>query len=283
MGLGSANYDDEKDFAVIPVGNRFGIVFKKYGRAYSGTCYSCGAGIDAHLEFNVYHDRYAEQDKGVLTIKTAKAGGEAMPDYNYTGTTPPWYTVRSMILSINMEEGVTAICESAFYECGSLSSVVIPNSVTVIDDRAFFGCSNLSSVAIGNSVTTIGNGAFWACSSLPSVTIPNSVTAIGGFAFWDCSSLSSITIPNSVTAIGGYAFSNCRDLSSIAIPNSVTAIGMGAFNNCNVLKDVTVGWIIPVAYDWDSKARQATLHVPAGTKAIYQAAAGWKEFGKITE
>ena len=135
---------------------------------------------------------------------------------------------------------ITVIPNSAFEDCDSLTSVIIPDSVTTIGDKAFSGCSSLTSVTIPDSVTTIGNSAFNGCSSLTSVTIPDSVTSIGGSAFAYCSSLTSVTIPDSVTTIESSAFSDCDSLTSVTIPDSVTTIGDSAFGWCDSLTSVTI-------------------------------------------
>ena len=136
--------------------------------------------------------------------------------------------------------GGTNIGERAFYECGYLTSIIIPNSVTSIGDRAFSGCSSLASITIPNSVKSIDNYAFSSCDSLTSIIIPDSVTNIGSSAFSHCSSLTSITIPNSVKSIDNYAFSSCDSLANIIIPNGVTSIGEHAFYNCNSLASITI-------------------------------------------
>ncbi len=64
---------------------------------------------------------------------------------------------------------MTFIGSSAFYGCGGLTSVTIPNSVTSIGNKAFSDCSGLTSVTIGNSVTFIGNSAFGKCELLADV------------------------------------------------------------------------------------------------------------------
>ena len=135
---------------------------------------------------------------------------------------------------------ITAIGTSAFHNCKSLQSVIIPNSVTSIGVSAFYNCVSLQSVIIPNSVTSIGEWAFYTCKSLQSVAIPNSVTSIGESAFSDCESLQSVTISNSVTSIGKCAFLNCVSLQSMTIPNSVTSIGVGAFYNCVSLQSIIV-------------------------------------------
>ena len=181
---------------------------------------------------------------------------------------------------------VTSIGGSAFYWCSGLTSVAIPNSVTSIEYRAFSGCSGLTSVTIPTSVTSIGNYVFHGCSGLTSVTIPNSVTSIGYYAFSGCSGLTSITIPNSVTSIGNDAFSGCSSLTSVTIPNSVTLIGDYAFYSCNSLKTVYSEIVSPFAINenvFTTQTYAGTLHVPAGTKAKYLQAYGWKKVTNIVE
>ena len=161
---------------------------------------------------------------------------------------------------------VNSIGKRAFYGCGELISVLIPNSVKTIGESAFCASNALTSVTIPNSVTTIGSSAFSGCSSLSSISIPNSVISIGSNAFL-ANNLSSINvedgnpkydsrdgcnaiietetntlivgckksfIPTSVKIIGHWAFAGCNNLTSITIPNSVTTIGLYSFTVCGL-------------------------------------------------
>ncbi len=189
---------------------------------YSGTC---GENVNWSLD----------TETGVLNI----SGTGEMTNYGYVPPVP-WWDHRGNITTVNINNGVTSIGNSAFHYCNSLTSITIPNSVTTIGDCAFESCDDLTSITIPNSVTSIGYGAFRNCDGLTSITIPNSVTSIGGDAFHECSALTSITIPNGVTSIGSRAFYCCTGLTSVTIGNSVTTIGDCAFESCYRLTSVTI-------------------------------------------
>ena len=117
---------------------------------------------------------------------------------------------------------VLYIDNSAFRNCISLTSVVIPGSITYIGDGAFENCNGITSVVISDGVRIIASAAFRRCSSLTSVVIPDSVTRIGASAFADCSALTSIVIPDSVAIIDSGAFYNCRSLEIIRFGGTKT-------------------------------------------------------------
>ena len=227
----------------------------------------------------------------------------------------------SGLTSITIPSSVTSIGNYVFYGCSGLTSITIPSSVTGIGSYAFNGCSCLTSITIPSSVTGIGSNAFGSCSGLASMsvnssntvydsrdncnaiiekssntliagcmntTIPSSVTSIGSYAFYNCYGLTSITIPSSVTSIGNRAFYLCSGLTSITIPSSVTSIGNYAFYSyLSELTSVIVEWSEPLAISssvfYSSNTSNATLYVPAGSKAAYEAADYWKEFKNIVE
>ena len=214
--------------------------------------------------------------------------------------------------------GLTAIPDSAFFNCKNLASVTLPANVTSIGVRAFYYCNRLTSVALPESVTSIGNYAFHNCYNLTSIFIPKKVTKIGSYVLYNCNSLASIEvqsgntvydsrnncnaiiktstntliagckntiIPKNVTTIGDYAFRKATGLVSITIPQSVTNIGKNSFSACTGLTDV---WCyaknIPTtnsnAFE-SSSIETATLHVPALSVSAYSSTAPWKNFGSI--
>lgn len=138
-------------------------------------------------------------------------------------------------------EGITNIMSHAFYQCGSLTSIAIPDSVTNIGEYAFYKCISLTSIAIPDNVTSIGYNAFSECHSLKSVILGNGLTAIVASAFYNCRSLISIVIPDNVTRIREYSFEYCSSLTNVIIGNGVLYISVYAFGHDKNLTDIKIG------------------------------------------
>ena len=193
------------------------------------------------------------------------------------------------LTSISILNGMTNIGSSAFKGCNNLTSVNI--SISNIDQEAFQNCSSLTTVTISSSGTAkIGQSAFEGCANLSSLTLGNGISLIYPFAFHGCSSLTSISFPNSVSNIDSSAFSGCTSLTSVTFGTDIQQIGYNVFNECPNLTSVTMHRTTPcyVYGNSFSNRANATLYVPLGSKAAYEAAWGfnlyaWSEFMQIVE
>ena len=198
--------------------------------------------------------------EGRLTI----SGTGAMD--NFQLGLSPFYAYKTEIKVVEIQEGVTSVGDSAFYQCTEIPYVYFPSTLERIGSQAFRECSSLSSANIPAS--EIGEYAFYQ-SGLGSVFITGNVTEIETAAFGLCANLSKIQLPITVERIGksafigcglrfinesdwseydtslhGYvsnikyrdkdAFSDCENLTSVTLPKSLISIGEGAFYNCGI-------------------------------------------------
>ena len=190
---------------------------------------------------------------------------------------------QNAVKKIEIGNSVTSIGNYAFYNCSSLSSIVIPDGVTSIGNYAFASCYNLSSIVIPDGVTSIGNYAFQYCNILSSIVIPDGVTSIGNYAFNYCYNLSSIVIPDGVTSIATGAFNSCTSLSSIVIPDGVTSIGNYAFQYCSGIRlyDFSSHTAVPTLSAtpaFNDIASDCEIRVPAALYDEWIAATNWSTY-----
>ena len=130
------------------------------------------------------------------------------------------------------------------------------NNVTSIGNSAFYNCSSLQSINIPENVTSIESYAFYNCSSLQSITIPQNVTSIGSQAFYNwyggimvCSSSTNIS-SNSYAANKQtlYDFSGCKSIPVLSSTSSLT-INVGI---------TTIYVPLSLYYEWKEATNWAT-------------------------
>ncbi len=182
----------------------------------SGSC-----GLSAKWAFN--------ESTGVLTIN----GSGNVATY-------PWYLHKNKIKSVVIADGITSICDFAFYDHESLVSVSIPESITRIGGQAFQECGSLTNISLPQNLVSIGYGTFYKCTGLTGIEIPQGVTSIGDQAFQECTGLGSLTIPKNVAEIGDSAFCGCTGLKKLTVGEGVSHIGEQAFRQCKKLSRVSI-------------------------------------------
>lgn len=133
---------------------------------------------------------------------------------------------------------VTIIGTSAFKDCRSISSVIVPEGVTEIRESAFSVCWDMTQIQLPSTLKLIGADAFH-FTELSHITVPEGVVSIGDRAFDFSTRLESISLPSTLNTIGEGAFQQTK-LISVNIPEGVTMIGAEAFYFCNSLTNITL-------------------------------------------
>lgn len=145
----------------------------------------------------------------------------------------------------NIKSRTKTIADSAFFACGDLPNITIPDTVVSIGKHAFEKCDSLKSITIPKSVTSIGDEAFYSCFDLASINVEpdNPVYRSEGGILYNKEKTEiirfpkekagdSFAIPAGVIKIADGAFEDCRNLKIVTIPDGVTSIGNHAFENC---------------------------------------------------
>ena len=198
-------------------------------------------------------------------------------------------------------DDVTVIIgESAFEDCSMLTRVFLcgypdeeGNIKLQIGDKAFYNCSQLGQVGISHNPQSIGNQAFGYCSKLKYIDLnptPDATytTALGNNIFNYCSQLQTITFPKKVSLPASGRIIGAYPLNSLEVVNlPLSWSGVAEFGGT----PPTVSLISPAinpsqlnnfSFDLDTY-QNATVIVPKGTLATYQAADGWKLFYNLAE
>ena len=123
----------------------------------------------------------------VNSIKRFECGSNVVKINTYA-----FYNCHSLSSVHNVLAGRTSATYCMFWNCYSLSGVLIPDGVTVIDGQAFRDCYALSSVRLPSSVVTIGSQSFYNCygvayfdfsqhTAVPTLSSTNAFTNISDF------------------------------------------------------------------------------------------------------
>lgn len=142
----------------------------------------------------------------------------------------------------HIPDNVTNIQESAFYDCKSVETIVLPKNLgSTISRSVFNGCVSLTGpLQIPGTIREIGENAFYNCNSLKEVIFPDNLIRIGNQAFYRCNSLGAITLPPNLREIGSHAFCACHnlELKGDGFPSSLKKIDSWAFAECTSLTNI---------------------------------------------
>ncbi len=191
---------------------------------------------------------YNGDDGDIVVPKTVKYLSDAFSENTH-------------VFSVAIPTSVIGISDYAFYNCSSLTDVIIPSHISDIGTNAFQGttwlmANNSDFVVIGNQVliSYLGSeteitvpedikyisGAFSSNSTLTKVTIPASVRCVRAGSFYDCTALTSVTFLGADTKIEDTVFAQCSKLTDVVLPANLEIIDNYLFYSCANLKKITL-------------------------------------------
>ncbi|MBE6816534.1 MAG: leucine-rich repeat domain-containing protein [Ruminococcaceae bacterium] len=217
------------------------------GTAFAATSGSCGT--NATWSY----------DTSTKTL-TISGTGATKNYYKTKSTAAPWNDYKSELVKVVVNEGITEIGYSNFYNCPLLTSVSLPSTLTKL--------KGTGAPKYTGSTEMLSYGCFESCPALESITLPANLTEIEPFVFYQCTALKRIIIPDSVTTIGNYAFFDCTGLTRLTMGANLATIGTMSFSKT---KMKTIDWndtitTIPLSAFMDSEI--VTVELPENITTV---------------
>lgn len=240
---------------------------------------------------------YKLSDDGTFTLT---GNGEMKEAYSPVDL--PWANSMKKIKKIIIEEGITNLCQYAFYGSENATEVQFPSSLTNINKHTFEGCKSLTSIKFPDNIELIDESAFANCDGLTSIKFPKNLKTIGVSAFSSEkeTKIETLDLSNtSIENIGGLAFAYNKNLKTVILPNTLKGFyildftgnpsyGDMTFLDCNKIASVTCKATTPPLTDEYAfpfgGTKISELVIPKGSTQAYKKA-GWDEnhFEKIIE
>ena len=147
--------------------------------------------------------------------------------------------------------------DGAFWNCQSLTNIILPNSLTKVGVNVFYNCKNLQYNVDGNFkyLGNLENEYLYLAENvsrnITSVTINENCKIIGAYVFYDCDLLTSVKIPNSIISIGTRAFDMCSLLEVIYCETLYQPNNWDIDWNCSGKLDANLNYIYyPVVWGY---------------------------------
>lgn len=183
----------------------------------------------------------------------------------------------------------------------ALEVVRVPDGVTEIADFAFYNCPSITDVIMPEGFLRIGRYAFYNCTSVARLEIPSTLVEIDDYAFTGFfvgNNISRLYLPEGFKRIGDGAFLSSFNMRIVELPSTLEHIGYLAFGMSNSLERMHFASATPPtvgSYENDVgevyreifsiiNAGKTTIYVPSGrvdgvsVVDTYRATEGFSQF-----
>jgi hypothetical protein len=195
-------------------------------------------------------------------------------------------TVPATVTHEGRQYRVRGVDDYSFFYCSKLTGITVSEGVEHWGDHQLVRSNNITKLILPSTIKNMKEVPYAYCAKfgkLKTVQLPP-VEAIGDSAFCSCIALTGLTLPEGCRRLGRYALARANKLTTLTLPSTMEEIGEKCFASCSKLLELHVRAQAPprMASDFDN-APNATLYVPKGAGAAYQADEKWGQFLNVIE
>ena len=151
---------------------------------------------------------------------------------------------------------------------GTEEDVVVPEGIKAIGDNAFSDCGTIVTVSLPESLVWVGHHAFSKCPNLKEITIKEGLENTHKRVFSDLPALEKVHLPNTLEDML-CMFANCPMLQTVNIPDKVKYIDYDTFYKCPSIKSLYLGdQFVPSASDFEKTLELTQFFVSEDNEKI---------------
>lgn len=211
-------------------------------------------------------------------------------------------------VTLTLPDGLEKLGAGAFWGCGLVGELKIPNKITDIPNDCFALNGFTGTPILPKGLVSIGKSAFENNSFTGELIIPDGVISIKERAFVGAGFSGHLVLPETLVELGPRAFANTGFQGTVELPSEISIVKNGLFDGCNkITKAVLHSGVLEVEYSAFNcnqlktvvcKAKNPplysiggyfgnehpfastypiTIEVPEASLQKYQQADGWKD------
>ncbi|MCR5850153.1 MAG: leucine-rich repeat domain-containing protein [Bacteroidaceae bacterium] len=127
-----------------------------------------------------------------------------------------------------------------FYDCDSLTSILIPDGVKSLPANCFSYCDNLHYATLPAYLETMGSACFYEC-GLYQIELPGTLQGVSTECFKYNFSMTDVAFNDGIGYVSYEAFQGNYQIYSLSLPGSIKTIYDRAFSGCSGIIRLTLG------------------------------------------
>ena len=152
-------------------------------------------------------------------------------------------------VTLTLPDGLEKLGAGAFYACGLVGELRIPNKITDIPDKCFGVNGFTGTLVLPKGLVSIGESAFENNTFTGELVIPDGVISIKERAFQDAGFSGHLVLPETLIELGPASFANTGFKGTFELPAEISIVKHGLLRDSNLERVVLHAGVLDIEYD----------------------------------